>query len=979
MPGAVDSLRVPLAEPSAQNAGPRSHESEPRSAGKSHWASRWFSRRQPSSSPRFWAEAPQENPLSGFVSAAGPVNAHDIVTRGGDYFRVYALQGVSFEGQDPASIEEHHRALSALVKNLLPGRSAVYLHRIRRLAHTATHGRGDDLHDTSEGYESGVSSAEAGATYAQGFTARYQQQLSRSPLHITELYLTLLVRPAQRARDLPKQSTHAAVKHPTVDAREALRQQTLQELQELGSLAERSLREFGLRPLGVRESQPSPHPLAPHTTVEWEAGQFLSDLINGITPGPRRRVPVPQGPAWQSLPDARLNFAGDTLEIRGLHTRRYAKLLGLKRLQRHVEPGTLGALLYEPCEFIETQCWASVPKRQAQAALVLQRDQLLASEDAGRTEIEELDGALDLLAAGELAMGEYAYTLAVLGDSVDEAARYAARCAAALIETTDLELASIDLVADAAWFSQQPGNLQWRPRKATISNRAFAALACGHNVRSGKPDGNPWGPAIAPLRGCSGTPYHFSFHASPPGVDCTEQRLPGNTLVIGATGSGKTTLLGTLLTLSATLPTPPRIVSFSLDRDTEILIRALGGRFHRLRFGVPTGLNPFALFGAEDAAEAQGFLTRLITRCIHHQHHAHHAGQAGANAAAQPVQLSLLPSDEEAISRAVEATMLLEPGLRSFSTVRQNLPRNGPNSLYDRLGRWCQGAELGWVFDAPERNTLERNRTERDHPARDHSALPAGHPTPHTIGFDYTELLDHPDVRTPVLMVLLQQMQLMLNGEPLIYHVAEAWKALSDPVFAPFLKQHQKTIRKKNGLGVFDTQQVEDLLASDNGRVMVEQSPTKLLLANPDATRSDYVDGLGLTEPEFDFFRQVAVRSHRRFVVKQGADFVPCELDLSGMPDDLAILSATPDNLRRLDTARADVEARFGAAAADDPQHWLPVYLELVRDAQRRTAKGGAAPSGSYTGTGTHSRATANVTRVPPVPPVPPAPGAPRV
>jgi type IV secretion system protein VirB4 len=326
------------------------------------------------------------------------------------------------------------------------------------------------------------------------------------------------------------------------------------------------------------------------------------------------------------------------------------------------------------------------------------------------------------------------------------------------------------------------------------------------------------------------------------------------------------------------------------------------------------------------------------------------------------VQLSLLPSDEEAISRAVEATMLLEPGLRSFSTVRQNLPRNGPNSLYDRLGRWCQGAEFGWVFDAPDRNA----------PDRDHAARQAGHTshhtTPHTIGFDYTELLDHPDVRTPVLMVLLQQMQLMLNGEPLIYHVAEAWKALSDPVFAPFLKQQQKTIRKKNGLGIFDTQQVEDLLASDNGRVMVEQSPTKLLLANPDATRSDYVDGLGLTEPEFDFFRQVAVRSHRRFVVKQGEDFVPCELDLSGMPDDLAILSATPDNLRRLDMARADVEARFGAAAADDPQHWLPVYLELVREAQRRSGKGGSAGSDTYTGTRAHGRATAH-----------PPQGAPRV
>jgi type IV secretion system protein VirB4 len=833
--------------------------------------------------PRFWREAAHENPASAFVSAAAPLNAHDTVTRGGDVFRVYAVQGVSFEGEDPSRIDEHHRALSAFVKNLIPGRSAVYLHRIRRLADPPAVRTASELN----------------AGFAADFAARYHAQLARTPLFTTELYLTLLVRPAQSVQQLPRARHDAASCSEALTARETLRLRTQQELQELGSLAERSLRSFGLRPLGIRE-EPASGPLDANVVPYWETGEFLHRLINGFISGPPRKVRLPNGPAWQSLPDARLSLGGDTLEIRSLTHRRYAKLLGLKRLQRHVEPGTLSALLYEPCEFIETQSWTAAPKRQAQAALALQRDQLLASEDAGRSEIEELDGALDLLATGELAMGEYTYTLAVLGDSVEEAARRAARCAAALIETTDLELASIDLVADAAWFSQQPGNLQWRPRKATISNRAFAALACGHTIRTGKPAGNPWGPAVARLRGRSGAPYDFSFHASAGSVgsqvDATGQRLPGNTLIVGATGSGKTTLLGTLLTLSRTLPTPPRIVSFSLDRDTEILVRALGGRFHRIRYGIPTGLNPFAVAADSDlgdSQEARGFLTRLVTRCVHNP------------------QLPLLPADEEAIARAVDATLLLDPALRSFSTVRQNLPRNGANSLYDRLGRWCQGAELGWVFDGPT------------------DALSSPKGTPQVIGFDYTELLDQPDVRSPVLMVLLQQMQSMLTGEPLIYHVAEAWKALGDPVFAPFLKQQQKTIRKKNGLGVFDTQQVEDLLATHNGRVMVEQSPTKLLLANPDATREDYVQGLGLTDAQFELFRQVATQ--RRFIVKQGEDFVPCELDLSGLDDDLAVLSATPDNLQRLD------EALEEATAAGDPHGWLPRYLDRVRQARALT------------------------------------------
>ena len=67
----------------------------------------------------------------------------------------------------------------------------------------------------------------------------------------------------------------------------------------------------------------------------------------------------------------------------------------------------------------------------------------------------------------------------------------------------------------------------------------------------------------------------------------------------------------------------------------------------------------------------------------------------------------------------------LKPELRWFSTVRQSLPRSGANSLYDRLGSWCRGGELGWVFDMAD---------DRLGDLRSHMA----------IGFDYTEFLSSP-------------------------------------------------------------------------------------------------------------------------------------------------------------------------------------------------------------------------------------------
>ena len=174
------------------------------------------------------------------------------------------------------------------------------------------------------------------------------------------------------------------------------------------------------------------------------------------------------------------------------------------------------------------------------------------------------------------------------------------------------------------------------------------------------------------------------------------------------------------------------------------------------------------------------------------------------------------------------------------------------------------------------------------------------------------------------MMYLLNVMDELVNGEPMIYHVAECWKALGDPAFAPFVKHKQKTIRKMNGLGLFDTQEVSDLLSNENGRTMIEQSVTKLVLPNADADRDEYVGGLGLTDAEFNIVRSLGSIGSRRFLCKQGRDSVQCEFDLGGMDDFLAVLSSTTDNVDLLEQLRSEV--------GDDPRTWLPLFYKRVRD-----------------------------------------------
>src|SRR6185437_4736509 len=60
-------------------------------------------------------------------------------------------------------------------------------------------------------------------------------------------------------------------------------------------------------------------------------------------------------------------------------------------------------------------------------------------------------------------------------------------------------------------------------------------------------------------------------------------------------------------------------------------------------------------------------------------------------------------------------------------------------------------------------------------------------------GYDYTEFLDDPEVRTPIMAYLLHLTERLITGEPFIYVMEEFWKPLQDPMFSDFAFNKQKT------------------------------------------------------------------------------------------------------------------------------------------------------------------------------------------
>jgi type IV secretion system protein VirB4 len=251
-------------------------------------------------------------------------------------------------------------------------------------------------------------------------------------------------------------------------------------------------------------------------------------------------------------------------------------------------------ILYGDHEYIETQSFSILNRRDAMAALARQKGQLIASEDAAETEICEMDQAMEELQSGLIEMGEYHYSLAVFGTSLGEVARNVAEARSLLQDGPGFKMATVDAIPECAWFAQLPGNWNMRPREASITSRNFACLSPFHNFASGKRDGNPWGEALALMKTPSGQPYYLNFHVSPEDKDSTDEKYPGNTFICGSTGVGKTALEMSLLAF-ATKYAGLRCVFFDKDRGAEIGIRAMGGKYFALKRGQPTGFNPFQL------------------------------------------------------------------------------------------------------------------------------------------------------------------------------------------------------------------------------------------------------------------------------------------------------------------------------------------------------------------------------------------------
>ena len=787
--------------------------------------------------------AGRERSADRYLPIIGHVSNDVLLLQDGSVMAMLELHGASFELEDHAARNARHFARNTLFRTIADDTVSIASHLVR--------------HDTVPEHAPGRFRTD----FAHALDAAYRGRVLAGRLRRNQWFLSLVVTP--RAVLGRWASSKLAGLHRRTPAATA---GALQSLSDFVAIVARTMDGYGLRRLGLRE----------------EGGVLFSEpaeALRLILTARSGKVPLVQGHLGAAIYCDRAITGLRGIEIRPLGTPYFGTMLGLREYPAPTTRlGMLNPVLSLDCPLVLSQSFGFQTRAQSQAALSLKHAQLETAEDAAVSQRDALLQAKDDIASNSYVNGTHHLSLALYGDTLDAAREHAAAARAALTNAGAV-FAEEGIGAEAAYWSQLPGNWAWRTRPGGISSRNFSALSTFDNFPAGSPTGY-WGAPLARFRTTGGT--HFDFHLHVGSV--------GHTAIFGPTGSGKTTFLLFLLAMleqamaerPGTATACGSIVLFDKDAGGEIMVRAAGGSYLRLRRGESSGLAPLkALSSAPENAE---FLVEWLGGLIR--------SDGGA---------PLRPEEQARLGRGVRRQLLMPPALRSLTGLREFLGHADANGAGARLERWCDGGALGWAFDNME------DEIRLDGPIT---------------AFDMGAVLEHGGadgaVSASMAAYILHRVRGVMDGRRFVMAADEFWMYLTNPLFAAALDNFLLTLRKVNGALLLATQQPEHALDRPIGASLVAQCMTKVLFPNHRAREESYGPaGLGCAPAVFHAVREDLL-GRRCFVLLRDSGAVVCEFDLSAMPEQVALLSSTRNRVRLLDRIRAET--------GDDPARFVPEF-----------------------------------------------------
>lgn len=503
----------------------------------------------------------------------------------------------------------------------------------------------------------------------------------------------------------------------------------------------------------------------------------------------------------------------------------------------------------------------------------------LFTELAANVEIDrENQGAMEMegeasqiqadIAMGEYVLGYYTSNLMCWDKSL-EAAKEKSRRLQQVVRSCGFAAKEETFNNVEAWCGMMAGNVYSNIRRPLISTRNMGNIIPLSSAWQGM-----WcndftletcGSAV-PLLTCStsyGTPFFLNLNV----------RDVGHTFIFGPTGAGKSTLLA-LLMAQATKYKDANIVCIDKQLSSRAFMVAAGGVYvepgkDKVAFQPLSELRNPNECGESEYRESLMWCQQFIECLIMQQ------------------DIEVAPQMSRAISEAL--ALLSTKGadthdLTSFQGyVSYADPETGDNTIRTALDPYCRGGAFGSIFDADE-TTLSLSKLM-------------------TIEMGSLMRLSEKAV-APALMYIfryLEKLWTVPHGarQPLTFlFLDEAWLYLQHPVFAGFIQEWLRTLRKKKVFCIFATQEVSAASKSSLRDTIVQQCLTKIYLADESAlSLAESYRDFGLTESEIVALSEATMKRDYYFKNPAGSRMFTLDLD----DFQLALISSDHEILDRLE------------------------------------------------------------------------------
>lgn len=542
----------------------------------------------------------------------------------------------------------------------------------------------------------------------------------------------------------------------------------------------------------------------------------------------------------------------------------YGMILSYKEYPNQTRPGMFNELLGADAPIVLTHSFRFLNRATAQSRLSLKAAQMANAEDKAKTLLAGLTDLQDQVASNLAVMGSHHCSVAIYADDQ----RTLANRGSAI--TNAMAICGATVVREArgamgAYFSQLPGvraRFQCRPGAASSRNLShFVSL-------EGYPEGDRtgyWGPPIVQFKTNGGTAFNWHLHVGEVGHTC----------FWGMTGLGKTLMLSFVMcALQRSLTARDTMIVFDKDQGMQVAVMANGGSYVCLRRGSASGSAPLRVY--DNTPRNVGHLAALFRRLIMLDGR----GQ-------------IEPGEDELLHRGVAFQLRLPKHLRSMLGVRAFLGTN-PVGAGARFAKWCRGGSNGWLFDNDEDFLTIAGDTR-------------------LAGIDFTDLLpneERPDDGCASAMAadVMFRFKALMDGRRFVAIVDEC-RYYMDSI-AGVIEDFALTGRKKELVLMLAAQKPSHILERPMGKSIMAQVPTDFIFPDSGVKLPEYGSaGLGCTPAEFDFIKDLqtvttnkASQTKRRVLIRRHGASVVVEFDLSGMEDEIAILSGRPDTATLLET-----------------------------------------------------------------------------